>query len=106
MPRTFKDVIDAWGIGCDTVIEGHRRLAADIGTTPEHVKQMRRRDSISSDYWPSVVEAAAKRKLPGWITLEALARMRVVSKGERAKRVGRRRKSRANANLAERTAAA
>lgn len=84
MIRTFKDVIDAWRSECEAASDGFRRLADDIGTTPEHVKQMRRRDSIPSDYWPRAVRGARKRHIDG-VTLELLARLRA-SRSERVKR--------------------
>jgi hypothetical protein len=39
-------------------------LAADIGEPGVKVRQWRNRNNIPSDYWPRIIEAAAKR---GWV---------------------------------------
>lgn len=48
-PRTFSDLISAWGIGA---------LAHDLGLKYVTVQAMRRRNSIASRYWPRIIECA------------------------------------------------
>ena len=67
MLKTHRDVIDAW----PGRIAG---FAADIGIKENHAKQMRKRNSIASDYWLAVEERAKRRGVS--VTVRDLARMK------------------------------
>lgn len=64
--KTHVDLIERWGI---------RPFAEAIGVTYTHAQLMKWRNSVPPDYWPAVVDDAAKR---GWsdITPDLLMRLR------------------------------
>lgn len=59
MSESFRDLIDRFGIG---------EFAAAIGVTYGAAKQMRRRDSVGPEYWPSIIDASRAR---GWDDVSA-----------------------------------
>lgn len=65
--KTHRDVIDAW----PGKVAG---FAADIGIKENHAKQMRKRNSIASDYWLTVEEKGKKRGVN--VAVRDLARMK------------------------------
>lgn len=75
MFKTHRQIIQAWDRLSD--------FAGDIGVTENTAKMMRQRDSIPSDYWPTVVRAASKRKIAG-ITMDLLAILRRKAKRARS----------------------
>jgi hypothetical protein len=60
------DIFDAFG--------GATRLAEAIGINPIHAQTMKTRRSIPVTYWPALVKAAERQKIPG-ITFERLVRL-------------------------------
>jgi hypothetical protein len=60
---SFSDVIDAFGTA--------EKLAAAIGERGGTVRQWRARNSIPSEYWPRVADAAKQAGIDG-ITVDAL----------------------------------
>lgn len=60
---THADIINRWPSLTD--------FAADLSIAYGTAKAMRRRGSIPSDYWPVVVQSAARRGIAG-ISLERL----------------------------------
>lgn len=71
------------------MFENHRQIimawpnlsdfAEDIGVSANTAKKMRQRNSIPSDYWPSVVAGAKYRKIAG-ISTDLLATLRFASR--------------------------
>lgn len=59
MVQSFRALIDRFGIG---------EFASAIGVTYGAAKQMRRRDSVGPEYWPSIIEASRAR---GWDDVSA-----------------------------------
>lgn len=51
-------------------------FASDVGCGYEAARQMRRRESIAPDHWPSVIAAADRKGIAG-VTFEWLARQRL-----------------------------
>ena len=49
-PMDYKNVIETLG--------GYKKLAGDLGETPDKVRKWHERNSIPSDYWHSVSVAA------------------------------------------------
>jgi hypothetical protein len=67
--ESHAEVIDAFG--------GPHKFAEAIGVETSHARAMKTRNSISPDYWPEVVEAAAKMSPPiAGVTMERLAQLR------------------------------
>ncbi len=85
--ESFRDVIDRWPELKD--------FASDLGVKYVNAQVMRHRNSIPSDYWESVVQAAHARKIPG-ISYEILARLRA-KKPLRRRQPKRRAEARASA---------
>jgi hypothetical protein len=52
-PMSFRDVIGRWPTT--------RAFARDAGCSPMLVRQWRHRDSVPAQYWPRIVEGAARR---------------------------------------------
>ena len=52
-PMSFRDVIGRWPTT--------RAFARDAGCSPTLVRQWRHRDSVPAQYWPQIVEGAARR---------------------------------------------
>jgi hypothetical protein len=52
-PPSFRDVIARWPTT--------RAFARDAGCSPTLVRQWRHRDSVPAQYWPRIVEGAARR---------------------------------------------
>ena len=52
-PTGFRDVIARWPTT--------RAFARDAGCTPTLVRQWRHRDFVPAQYWPRIVEGAARR---------------------------------------------
>ncbi len=52
-PPNFRDVIARWPTT--------RAFARDAGCSPTLVRQWRHRDSVPAQYWPRIVEGAARR---------------------------------------------
>jgi hypothetical protein len=67
MRRSFIDVINLWPSDAD--------FARDIHVRPNHLQTMKARKSIPAEYWPALVSAARRRRIPG-ITLACLASLR------------------------------
>ena len=67
----LSDIFDAFG--------GATRLAEAIGITPVHPQTMKKRRSIPSGYWVTIVKAAERQKIRG-ITYERLAKLHEKSK--------------------------
>ena len=61
--KNFRDVIDLWS----DVTE----MATDLGKKPNLIRKWRERNSIPSDEWIAVVNAAEQRKYPVDLTLLA-----------------------------------
>lgn len=53
MPESFRELIDGFG--------GIGEFASAIGVTYGAAKQMRRRNSVGPEYWPSVIAASRTR---------------------------------------------
>lgn len=53
---TFQDLIARWG--------SVREFAEEMGVSPNTAAGWKRRNSIPSDYWAGVLEAAAEREIP------------------------------------------
>lgn len=77
-PSTFSEIIDLWPETDTGEKNGERRhagsiqsLADDLGVRYPTAQQWHYRESIPSDRFPAVVEAAKKRKLSD-VTLELL----------------------------------
>jgi hypothetical protein len=83
-------------ITVETIFErfgGAAEVGRILGKSTEHAVQMRRRDSIPPRYWPTLIDAAQKRKIRG-ITHEALLKARIEAEERAArKRAGRRARS-------------
>lgn len=73
MYRKFKDVIDAFGL---------TQYAKAAGITEKTAAQQRWRDSIPSEYWPSIVRAAQRKNIEG-VTFERLAKLQLGKKRSR-----------------------
>lgn len=71
MFETHKQIIMAWPHLSD--------FAGDIGVSVNTAKKMRQRNSIPSDYWPSVVVGAKARRIAG-ISTDLLASLRAAAK--------------------------
>ena len=65
------DIFDAFG--------GATRLAEAIGIDAIHAQTMKTRRSIPVTYWPALVKAAKRQKIPG-ITFEHLVRLHITKK--------------------------
>jgi hypothetical protein len=52
-PPSFRDVIARW--------PNTRAFARDAGCSPTLVRQWRHRDSVPAQYWPRIIEGAARR---------------------------------------------
>lgn len=52
---TFGDLIGRWG--------SVREFAERMGVSPNTAAGWKRRNSIPTDYWPDLLEAAAERKM-------------------------------------------
>lgn len=65
--RTVGDLMSLWPSDAE--------FARDIGIKPTHGQVMKLRGSIPPDFWPNVIEAAAKRRIKG-INLESLFELR------------------------------
>jgi hypothetical protein len=50
---SFRDVIGRW--------PNTRAFARDVGCSPTLVRQWRHRDFVPAQYWPRIVEGAARR---------------------------------------------
>jgi len=74
MFETHRQIIMAWPRLSD--------FAVDIGVPENTAKGMRQRNSIPSDYWPSVVNGARQRKIEG-VTTDLLAALRKRSRMQR-----------------------
>ena len=74
-PRTISDLIDAFG--------GPSGFAKVIDKNPSTASEMKRSASIRVSYWPSIVDAAAARGIPG-VTLESIARMHLAASAPEA----------------------
>lgn len=69
-PSTVPELVDAFG--------GPTEFAKIIDKNPSTASEMKRSGSIRVNYWPAIVEAAAKQQppIPG-VTLESIARMHI-----------------------------
>jgi hypothetical protein len=65
-PLSFHDVIARW--------PSTRAFARDAGCSPTLVRQWRHRDSVPAQYWPRVVEGAARRGIVS-VDLRLLAQL-------------------------------
>lgn len=78
-PSGFRDVIARWPTT--------RAFARDAGCTPTLVRQWRHRDFVPAQYWPRIVEGAARRGLvaiDAKLFAELAARRRAPNKEQRA----------------------
>jgi hypothetical protein len=62
----FRDVIARWPTT--------RAFARDAGCSPTLVRQWRHRDSVPAQYWPRIVEGAARRGI-ALVDLKLLAQL-------------------------------
>jgi len=69
-PTSISDLISKW----PTIGE----FAASIGCGYEAARQMRKRESIAPEHWPSVIAASRRRGVKG-VTMEWLAAQRVAA---------------------------
>lgn len=76
--QTFSEVIDKWPSDAD--------FGADIGVDTNHVRVMRSRDSIPSNYWMEVVDSANRRKIDG-VTHEILSKLSSLKNNKRTQRL-------------------
>ena len=67
----LEDIFAAFG--------GATRLAEAIGISPVHAQTMKGRRSIPVTYWPALVKAAERQKIPG-ITFDRLVRLHAQKK--------------------------
>lgn len=67
-PASVSALIAVW----PTIAE----FASDVGCGYEAARQMRRRESIAPDHWPTVIAAADRKGIEG-VTFEWLARQRL-----------------------------
>jgi len=64
--RTFNELIDAFGVPT---------LVKLLRIPDTHVRTLKARDSVPTEYWPKLIEAAPKHDIQG-IDYPALLRMR------------------------------
>jgi hypothetical protein len=82
---TFDELIGTWPRGVDgdgRELTSIGTFAADVGIAYYHAQVMKQRRSIGADYWPRVLDAAAKRGVA--LSEKDLFRMREVLTRERA----------------------
>lgn len=65
-PAGFRDVIARWPTT--------RAFARDAGCTPTLVRQWRHRDFVPAQYWPRIVDGAARRGI-GLVDVKLLAEL-------------------------------
>ena len=71
-PLSFRDVIGRWPTT--------RAFARDAGCSPTLVRQWRHRNSVPAQYWPRIVEGAARRGIAPvdlWLLAQLAAKRRV-----------------------------
>ena len=71
-PLSFRDVIGRWPTT--------RAFAQDAGCSPTLVRQWRHRNSVPAQYWPQIVEGAARRGIAPvdlWLLAQLAAKRRV-----------------------------
>lgn len=54
MPRSFKDVIDAW-----TSLEA---MASDVGAKPSAVSKWRQRENIPPEWWGAILKTSVAKE--------------------------------------------
>lgn len=74
-PTSFREIINRW--------PATRFFARDAGCSPLLVRQWRHRDFIPPQYWPAIVEGAARR---GFLEIDAGALARLAARLRGAKR--------------------
>lgn len=80
MAKDFRDLIGSWPRENGRTSIG--TFAVDAGVPYLNAQMMRHRNSVPSDYWPQLVEAARRRGLEG-VTLELLAQLQVKKRAQR-----------------------
>lgn len=75
--NTFSDIIARLG--------GPSGLAPIIGANPEAIRKMAQRESVPSEYWPALIDAARAKRVRG-VTLAKLTQMKTPRKPYTRKR--------------------